>query len=361
VTLYLLVGAVLFCLALARLTGAIDRRFEVVLTFYLVLLAYVISFIRWETGTDWAMYIQMYDRMTSFSAAQSQTWWGPGYAYTAALVNILGGDYSVFLCCIATLLYAVKFHLLRVTCKAPLVAVFVLFCTSFFDIFFTRQSIASTLFWAFTYYYYQRRHVVAWSAALLAIAFHYSAAIPIAVVMVAGNFSWQRVALLVVPALLGVYYVSTKIDITAAFSAAAHVNDYITSGYTEDKGSLTTTVRSYIKLSFWVFVIAAGYMSFLKNSDPDSEMGWNSFSLRCAAGIVLCTAVLVPISEVFARLPEYSSALFAVVLANYRFRIARMSVASVAYFASLLLLFVQLGFTFNAYPDLFYPLKTILG
>lgn len=360
-TVYLVVGVALFCLAFARQAGAIDRRFEVVLTLYLTLLAYIISFIRWETGTDWEMYFYMYGQMTSLSAAQSQTWWGPGYSYTAALVNSAGGDYSVFLFCIATVLFAVKFHLLRVTCTSPLVAIFVLFCTSFFDIYFVRQSVAATFFWAFAWYYYQRRYAVAGFAALIAIAFHYSAALPMAIVGMVGNFSWRRVILLGVPALLVVYYVSTQIDINAAFSAAARVNDYVSSGYMEEKASnLSTTLRSYIKLSFWLFVIAVGYLSFLKHSDPELETGWSAFCLRSAAGIIVCTAVLVPVSEVFARLPEYASALFAVVLANYRFHMARMSVGGFAYVGSLLLLFVQLGFFYGAYPDLFYPIKTIL-
>jgi hypothetical protein len=361
-TLYLVIGVALFCLAFARLAGAIDRRFEVALTLYLTFLAYVISFIRWETGTDWPMYFQMYGQITSFSAAESQSWWGPGYSYIAALVNSLGGNYSVFLFCIATILFPVKFHLLRETCKSPLVAVFVLYCTAFFDIFFVRQSVAGTLFWAFAWYYYQRRYAVASVAALLAVAFHYSAAIPVGIVMMVGNFSWRRVVFLGLPALLAVYYVSTQIDITAAFSAAARVNDYINGGYTEEKASsFSTTLRAYVKVSFWVFVIAAAYFSFLKNSDPESDTSWSAFCLRSAAGIVVCTAVLVPVSEIFARLPEYASSLFAVVLSSYQFRLARMSVGGLAYVAVLLLLFVQLGFAYSAYPDLFYPIKTILG
>jgi len=63
-----------------------------------------------------------------------------------------------------------------------------------------------------------------------------------------------------------------------------------------------------------VFVIAAAYFSFLKNSDPESDTSWSAFCLRSAAGIVVCTALLLPVSEIFARLPEYASSLFAVVL-----------------------------------------------
>jgi hypothetical protein len=140
------------------------------------------------------------------------------------------------------------------------------------------------------------------------------------------------------------------------------VNDYVSSGFTEQKASsLSTTLRAYVKLSFWLFVIAAAYVSFLKSGDPESDTGWSAFCLRSATGIVVCTAALVPVSEIFARLPEYAAPLFAVVLSNYKFRVARMSLGGLVYFGALLLLFVQLGFYYSAYPDLFYPIKTILG
>jgi hypothetical protein len=305
------------------------------------------------------MYFENFGSMTSFAAATAQSWWGPGYSYIAVLVNAAGGGYSVFLFCIATILFAVKFHMLRVSCVAPLVAVFVLFCTSFDDIFFVRQGVAGTLFWAFAYYYYHRRFAIALGAALLTVAFHTSAALPIALVLLVTNLKWQRVALLGIPLLGVIYYVSTRVNLDV-LSAASGLNDYI--GFTEGKASgLSTTLRAYLKLAFWLFVIAAGYLWLLKRSDAEADLGWNAFCLKCATAIVVCTAVLLPVSEVFARLPEYASSLFAVVLSNYGLRLTRITVGGFAYLAILLLLFIQLGFLYSAYPEQFYPIKTILG
>jgi hypothetical protein len=361
-TLYLVIGVALFCLAFARLTGGIDRRYETAIALYVTLLAYVFSFIRWETGTDWPMYFESYGEMTSFAAAQvHSSWWGPGYSYLALLLNSLGVSYTVFLFCIATLLFSIKFHLLRVSCAAPLVALFVLFCVSFYDIFFVRQAVAVTFFWAFVYYYHHRRYTLAFSAALLAAAFHYSAALPIGLVMLLSHLKWQRVALLGLPLLGVIYYVATHVDPTVLLVASG-LNGYVSGDFTEEKASsLSTTFRAYIKLSYWLFVIAVGYLSFLRRADPESDSDWTAFCLKCASGIVVLTALLVPVSEIFARLPEYAAPLFAVVLANYQFRMARMTVGGFTYLAVLLLLFIQLGFLYSAYPDLYYPIKTILG
>src|SRR5215472_1597459 len=154
--LYESIAAVLFCLAFLRLTGTIDARHEKPLVLCLTVLAFAAATVRWETGTDWDAYLSTFQSLTTVDAARGQSWWGPGYAYIAVLVNSWHGGYTVFLACIAAILFGMKYHLLVRTCTAPLVAVFVLFCANFYDIFFVRESVGVVFFWGFTYYYYRR-------------------------------------------------------------------------------------------------------------------------------------------------------------------------------------------------------------
>ena len=191
--LYFSIAFGLFCLALAVLVGIIDKRYEKPLVLCLTLLAYGFSFIRWETGTDWPSYIQMYQSLTSLQAATEQVWWGPGYAYLAVLANSLGADFTVFLFFIATLLFSIKYFLLTRTSSAPLVAVFVLFCTSFYDIYFVRQNLAVIFFWAFAYYFFRKNYALAVGAAVLATIFHYSALAPIAIVVALTHLDWKKI------------------------------------------------------------------------------------------------------------------------------------------------------------------------
>src|SRR5215469_13997103 len=120
--LYESIAAVLFCLAFLRLTGTIDARHEKPLVLCLTVVAFAAATVRWETGTDWPSYISTFQTLTSIEAARQQSWWGPGYAYTAVLVNSWRGGYTVFLACIGAILFAMKYHLLTRTCSAPLVA-----------------------------------------------------------------------------------------------------------------------------------------------------------------------------------------------------------------------------------------------
>jgi hypothetical protein len=376
--LYLTLALVLFLFALARLSGLLDGRYETVMVFGLSLLAFAASFLRWETGTDWESYFITFQKLNSFASAQSQSWWGPGYSYTALLVNLLGGNYTIFLGCIASVLFSVKYHLLTRSCAAPLVAVFVLFCANFFDIFFTRQSVGVVLFWAFIWYYYNRRLGLAAVAALAAVAFHYSAALPIAMTVALVNFRWRKVALAVsiaglLASLLLVFQWDIKNylgDLLGSMFSGSGVSAYVSRSlatyvgaeYVEEKASvLSTTLRANIKLVFWFFVIICGYLWYSKRTDSTHATSWNRFCLLNAAAIIVLSAALVPLSEIFARIPAYAIPPLAVVLSNYRFHLAKISVPGIAYLLILLLLFVQLGFSYSSYPDAYYPYKWIFS
>jgi len=377
--LYLVIAFMLFMLAMARMSGLLDRRYELAMVAWLTLFAFGASFLRWETGTDWENYLNMFQTLNSFESAQSQSWWGPGYAYTAVVVNLLGGNYTIFLFCVASVLFAVKYHMLVKSCSAPLVAILVLFCANFFDVYFTRQSIGVVLFWAFTWYYYNRRYGLAFVAALAAIAFHYSAALPIGIAVALVNFEWRKVGLTVASAgllvSLGLVFQwdakgSFENLLAGIMSGGGGVSSYVGRSlatyvgaeYIEEKASaLSTTLRAYVKLGFWFVVVIGGYLWYSKRSEPKQAAGWNAFCLMIATAIIVLSAALVQISEVFARIPAYAIPLFAVVLSNYRFRLPQISVPSVAYLVIMLLLFIQLAFAYGSFPDAYYPYKWIFS
>jgi len=361
-TLYLGIALLLFGLAFLRLSGAIDARYEKGLALCLTILAFVASVVRWDTGTDWENYTGYFQYLTSLERVSSQTWWGPGYAYPAVLVQTLGGSYSVFLLLIAIILFPAKFVFLTRTSAAPLVAIFVLFCIGFYDIFFVRETVAIVFFWGFVYYYFNNSRSAALICAAAALTFHVSAALPLGITVFFGRFQWRRAVWLTLGGVCLLYIVITYIDYDNTFLMKM-VGNYIEGDWIEVKtSSLSTTVRAYIKLSFLVGVIAAGYASFARGRDDEQEtdLAWRKFCLRCATGIIMAAALLLPLSEIFARVPNYAAPLLAIVLSGYRFRLRPLSIAGTAYLVILLMLFVQLGFFYSSYADEFYPFKTIL-
>jgi len=358
-TLYIVIGTVLFLFAAARLSGVIDRKHEAPLVLYLSLLGYAISFLRWDTGTDWPMYASMYQALTSMKAVKEQSWWGPGYAYLAVLLNSWRAGYSIFLFCIATLLFGVKYQMLMKSCAAPLVAIFVLFCTSFYDIYFVRQDVAVILYWAFAYYLFKRRYLFALLAAFLSVMFHYSAVAPIAITVALTQLQGKKLIVGMFCAAAATYFLVTHINVVALVSLTP-LASYFGSDYIEAKSSgVSTTLRAYVKLSYWLLVTIWALTLALRTDGEDESASWSFFCLKSGTGILLLCAALLPISEVFARYPLYAIPMYACVLSNFKFRPAPLSMRGAAYTVFLLLLFVQLGFIYSSFPERFYPVKTV--
>ena len=129
--------------------------------------------------------------------------------------------------------------------------------------------------------------------------------------------------------------------------------------------ALSTTLRAYLKLAYW-FLVAIGYYTFLWQRRGDTGLeaelddGWTAFCLRCGTVIIIVTAFLLPLSEVFSRITMYALPMFAVVLADYRLNFRRLGAADAAYLMLLVPLFVQLIFLYSSFSDSYYPFKTIL-
>jgi hypothetical protein len=360
-TFYLAIAGLLFLLAFARLCGAVDARYERALVLWLTLPALALSCLRWETGTDWTSYIEFFRSITTLADANAQNWWGPGYAYLAVLVNSVGASYTVFLLVIALLLFGAKLLFITRACAAPLVAVFVLFCGNFYDIYFVRQDVAVIFFFGFVYYYFHRRYMAASCAAVLALAFHYSAVVPIALVILLVRFGWKKILVVGAFSVVVGYLIVNRLAREDLLTLAPALS-YFGTGYVEEKASgLSTTLRAYIKILFLLVVVAVGYIWLMQRTRQESAAEWSEFCLRSALVILVLSGILLPFSEIAARIPPYTLPLFAVILANYQFRIRQFSVVSAIYLCLLLSFLIELAFLYSAYPDAYYPIKTILN
>lgn len=359
--LFMSLAAGLFVLTALSVTGSLQERYQPAILIVVSILAFMLSFLRWETGTDWASYIAMFGNLTRFNDVTRQIWWGPAYASTAVLVNSVDkGNYTLFLFLIGGFLFSTKIYALLKTCMAPLVALFFLFCTNFYDIFFVRQDVAIVLVWVFSYFYFHRNYKVAAAAAVGAVLFHYSAALAIAVVALLGRPGIKKsFGLMCLMAVLA-YVILSRFSLKDLASLTT-LGGYIDSAFIEQKASVvSTTSRAYLKLLFFVLLVIWGYFAFLRRPVRNINRDWIAFCLRVTLGIVLAAAVLLPVSEVFSRIPSYALPFLAVVLSNYTIDWRRFSVRSGFYLAILALLFVELVFLFTSYAADFYPIKTIV-
>jgi hypothetical protein len=235
---------------------------------------------------------------------------------------------------------------------------------NFFDLFFVRESVAVAFFWLFVFCYFHKRYLVATLACIAAISFHSGSILPISVVLAASHLSWQRMLLAgAAVAILG-YLVLRFISLDQIIKLLPLLEYYLTSDFVEEKSSaLSTTVRAYVKLGFWLFFVGLNWKLFVGNRSNSGfeDVEWTGFCLKMGAAIIAASAILLPLSEAIARIPAYAMPLFAVVLSNRNFRFRNISLSDFGYLLCCLMLFVQLGFLYSSYAQLYYPFKTILA
>lgn len=357
--LYLSFAVALFALAFLRSAGSIDRRYENILVLCITVFAWAVSVLRWQTGTDWDIYFSMFENLRSLEAAGRQSWWGPGYAYLAVLVHAVGGGYTLFLMLVATLLFATKYTLLRATTTAPLVAVFILFCMNFFDIYFVRQNVSTIFVWLFAYAMYRRIWVTALLAGMVGILFHTSSVIALALVVVAGSVSWRTLWLGIIAMALLVFLVSRIGGFSQVMQLVGY-GMYSEGGVELKAGVLSTTTRSYIKLLFWVGVAWAAWRYFIPGRDDHADGEWLDYCLKCMVGFVAAAMLLLPFAEIFSRIPDYGRPFLAVIVSCYAFRLPRLATGGAVYLAVLGLFFVQLGYLYSSYEGVYYPYRSVL-
>lgn len=131
-----------------------SRKKSLILFTSLVLV--ILASVRWQTGTDWDMYFNLFNDNNTIddywriaNDVQAQEF---GFGILNWLIKTLFDDYNILLLCIAMIIVMIKYNWYIKYMPFPLVAMFINFSTYLGDIFFVRQTlaIAITIF-AFRY------------------------------------------------------------------------------------------------------------------------------------------------------------------------------------------------------------------
>ncbi|MHB1952984.1 MAG: EpsG family protein [Sulfobacillus sp.] len=148
------------------------------LTIFLGGTFWILSFSRWENGTDWNVYHSLYETFANtpsfvyiFSGAME-----PGYILLNYVFSFLH-SYHLFLAVLGLLVFIPK--LLPILRESPYISVsfLVYFCTMLADIFFVRQSIAISLCFLALWLSYKGHKRWPYCLILAAITIHISAVV----------------------------------------------------------------------------------------------------------------------------------------------------------------------------------------
>lgn len=144
-----------------------NKVFFIVIVFFL----YLLSFLRWETGTDWDSYLNIY------KLVEWDNMWivEPLFGSVNVISRLLFDNYTINLCILSTILFYYQSRSILRFSPYPLISIFMLVGMQFGNVFFVRQNIAVALTMFSVYYIATKKIVPYFIFVFMAIGFHYSA------------------------------------------------------------------------------------------------------------------------------------------------------------------------------------------
>lgn len=132
---------------------------------------FVMSFIRWENGTDWDSYIEYFQTIPEIIHESN---FEIGYSMVNGIAKVWTGDYTVALFLCAAILFGFQSPAIWKLSPYPMLSLLFLFGINFGSVFFVRQTIAAGILLYSVIFIKDRRFWPFLACLLLAISFHRS-------------------------------------------------------------------------------------------------------------------------------------------------------------------------------------------
>lgn len=147
-TFYFLIFGILAFISFVEVFG-LKKADGIILFSVLSFFLFLLSFLRWETGTDWDAYFDFFENSTDWFLDSEFEW---GFARLNELVRSCFDNYTFLLFVLASILYAFQNIGILNYSPYPITSLLVLWSTTFCNIFFVRQTVAiAILFFSIKY------------------------------------------------------------------------------------------------------------------------------------------------------------------------------------------------------------------
>ena len=170
-------------------------------------IVYVLSFIRWETGTDWDSYYEIFQNAKSI---KGEFYVEPTFFLINYICHSVSDSYTFLLFVLATIIFFCTFNSFK-NLSYPLIAYLIYFSTTFGDIMFVRQSISiAIVLYSFKYIFKkQKKKFIICS--IIASCFHVStiAVFPLYYIY-HKNLKWKKVFFIFIVIFIISLYLSTN-------------------------------------------------------------------------------------------------------------------------------------------------------
>lgn len=172
-TFYYSIFAIICILSLIEILG-LKKKQALSAFFYLSTFLFILSLIRWETGTDWDAYVDFYEHLPEIGEESN---FEPLYHLVNYIGKHLFDSYTGVLFICASILFLFQSLSIYRLSIFPITTLFILYGSSFGNVFFIRQTIATVILF-FSIVFIQEKKITKFLLCVfIATLFHYSSLI----------------------------------------------------------------------------------------------------------------------------------------------------------------------------------------
>lgn len=355
--IYIIIFTILSLFSLIESTN-LDRR--ITLSFYFIFCFgfYILSFVRWEIGTDWKNYYDYFQSVGSIPFEDDVFEWG--YSILTRAIAGFTDNYNVFLFAAGLILFSFQSMALKKMSPYPIMSLLFLWSIQFANVLFVRQWIAIAILMFSVIYIEKRQFIPFILLVVLAAGFHRTSWIFVLAWWVYQmNFSRKRMVLLLL-ASIGFSVVITKVleFLSGGIGGVvqAKIDTYLSDEFNDDTNSeiglLSVIIRGFANKFLILFTSFYLYDRIIEKY-PQFR---GYLNLYWFGAIIYFSTI--SISVVFVRI-SYAFDVFQIILVAYFFKLIESPLLRFTAFLVLVCyLFLRMRQQLNGpYADEFVPFK----
>lgn len=339
----------------------LERRVTTYFYFLFCFIFFVLSFIRWETGTDWKSYYDYFLNFKLFSSDDAPFEWG--FTLLVKTVAFFSNSYTVLLFICGFILFTFQSVSINKISPYPIISLWFLWSIQFANILFVRQWIAVAILIYSVTFIQKRRFIPFLLLVILASSFHISSLIFLAAWKIYNLEISRKKMIIILLTSVGFSVIFAKlIEILSGGLGGviqARLDTYLSSEYNSEENEKLGIVSIIIKgfaNKFLILLCSFCLYGKIIKRYPEFKSYLN---LYWFGAVVYFTTI--SISLVFVRF-SYVFDFFQIILVPYIFKVIDNNlIKTLAFIIFFAYLFLRMWQLLNGpYMEEFIPFKIIL-
>lgn len=356
---YFFIWLCLFCFSILEINN-LQKKDSFFVGMIITVILFILSFIRWETGTDWIGYYEYFNHIYYYCQDSDFEF---GFARINEFAKLTFNSYTILLFIFSCIIFYFQTKMIFKYSPLPLFSLFFLWSISFANVFYIRQTIATMILFYSTTFLITRKPYMFFIWVYLATLFHSTSFIFILAYWVYNlKVTIKQMWIILFFSLLFSTFLLVILDNISSFLGEViqyKLQVYMSLG--EEGDSMTTTplrdvlLRGSVNKLFVLFLLT--FFSSRKVKDNSFFRGYLNLYWFGA----LLYFILAPISIVFVRF-SFPFDIVQIILLPLLLKTVSIKNKYILYsLISLFLLFRFYVTLFSNYYELYVPYKTVFS